>query len=163
MMRRLFLAVAVTLLAAPSSRAQEPPPRIPWYVLDVHGTIPQFPSNANLAASRDMQLGELPGVGVGLQAALHFYPLRWRQITFGIGGEVTANRSRSQPLAATSLRGAEEKFLSASPQLSFNFGSGNGWSYLSGGVGLSQWSLIPDGRDEPFPGDTDRLKTLNYG
>ena len=55
-----------------------------------------------------------------------------------------------------------EKFLSASPQLSFNFGGPNGWSYISGGVGLSQWSIVPDGAEPQAP-DLERLRTLNYG
>jgi hypothetical protein len=165
-MTRIVFAIALLTGATVSAvQAQEPPPRIPWYVLDFHATVPSFPSDPILADSRGMSLAELPGAGLGLQAGLHFYPLRWRAITFGIGGEVTGNRSRQTPPATstTQLRGAEEKFLSASPQLSFNFGSGHGWSYLSGGIGVSQWSLIPDGRDEPFPGDTERLKTINYG
>jgi hypothetical protein len=28
---------------------------------------------------------------------------------------------------------------------------------------VSQWSLVPAGRDELFPSDTERLKTINYG
>lgn len=144
--------------------AQEPPPRIPYFVLDVHGTVPRFPSTVNLAESRNLTLAELPGSGLGAQIGLHLYPLRWRAITFGIGAEVAGSRSRFTPPenATVTLRSTEEKFLTAAPQLSFNFGNGHGWSYLSGGIGLSQWSLIPEGR-EPFPGDTDRLKTINYG
>jgi hypothetical protein len=79
---------------------------------------------------------------------------------------VTANRSRQTPdasaVAAGQLRPSEERFLSAAPQLSFNFGTGHGWSYLSGGIGLSQWSVVPDGV-EPLDADVARLKTVNYG
>lgn len=145
-------------------RAQEPPPRIPIVAIDLHATVPRFPSDPTLAASRSMTVAELPGAGLGLHGAITLYPIRWRAVTFGIGGEVTANRSRHQPPTGNpALRGAEEKFLAAAPQLSFNFGSGRGWSYLSGGIGLSQWSLIPDDRADPFPSDTERLKTINYG
>jgi hypothetical protein len=159
-----LIAVLLFALVAASVSAQEPPPRIPFVAVDLHGTVPRFPSDPTLAASRNMVLAELPGPGLGVQVGLHFYPVRWRMVTFGIGGEVTANRSRHDASAENAnLRGAEEKFLSAAPQLSFNFGSGHGWSYLSGGIGLSQWSLIPDDRVEPLPGDTERLKTINYG
>ena len=163
MTNRIAILVALFAFHPLAASAQDPPPRIPWFVLDVRGSIPRFPSAAPLAESRGMTTAELPHAGLGLQAGLHLYPLRWRAITFGIGGEVTGNRARSQ-VAATSagLRSAEEKFLSAAPQLSFNFGNGNGWSYLSGGIGLSQWSLIPAAQ-EPFPSDTERLKTINYG
>ena len=52
--------------------------------------------------------------------------------------------------------------MSAAPQLSFNFGTGHGWSYLSGGIGRSTWSIVPDGRD-PLNADRERLETINYG
>lgn len=162
---RTVATLALLLACAGPVCAQEPPPRIPFYVFDVHGTVPRFPSNEAIADSRGMQLAELPGTGVGVQAALHLYPLRWRAITFGIGGEVTANRSTFQPpdTNPSGLKGSTEKFLSAAPQLSFNFGTGHGWSYLSGGIGVSQWSIIPNDRADPFPSDTARLKTINYG
>jgi hypothetical protein len=163
--RTIALAASIVLAAPGLARAQEPPPRIPWFVVDLHGTVPLFPSSDELLAdSRGLRsLAELPGPGLGLQVGLHVYPLRWRAITFGIGGEITANRSRqTPPEGAENLRPSEEKFLSAGPQLSFNFGSGTGWSYLSGGIGLSQWSLVPEGQ-EPLDSDSDRLKTINYG
>ena len=163
--RSLPLVVLFAIGLCPAvALGQEPPPRIPLFALDLHGTIPRFPSNPTLAASRSMTLAELPGAGLGLHGVVTIYPIRWRAVTFGIGGEVAATRSRqSAPASNPDLRGAEEKFLSAAPQLSLNFGSGRGWSYLSGGIGVSQWSLIPDGRVDPFPGDTERLKTINYG
>jgi len=167
-MRLRSFRVLTALLALGAVRpalAQEPPPRIPWFTVDLHGTIPRFPTNdEQLAGSRGLSsLAELPGTGLGVQLGLHVYPLRWRAITFGIGGEVTANRSRQvPPEGSEGLRASEEKFLSAGSQLSFNFGTGAGWSYISGGIGLSQWSLVPEGQ-EPFPSDSERLKTVNYG
>jgi hypothetical protein len=164
MSRRCALICAVLLPLSSAVSAQEPPPRIPIVAIDLHATVPRFPSNPALAASRSMTLAELPGAGLGLQGIVTLYPIRWRAVTFGIGGEVTANRSRqAAPAGNPGVRGAEEKFLSAAPQLSFNFGSGHGWSYLSGGIGVAQWSLIPDDRADPLPSDSERLKTINYG
>ena len=163
-----FLILLFIVAAAVPSGAQEPPPRIPLYVIDVHATLPRFPIEQALVDSRGLDsLAELPGAGLGVQVGAHVYPVRWRFVTFGIGGEVSVNRASVQPPqppdSSAVLQNTEEKFLSASPQLSFNFGSGHGWSYISGGLGVSQWSLIPEGRDEPFPSDTELLKTLNYG
>ena len=159
-----FAITFIVLSGGAPVLAQEAPPRIPLVAFDAHVTFPNFPVEQALADSRDMTLAELPGHGFGLHAAVTFYPLKWKAITFGIGGEITANRASQTPAEGTTgVRGAEEKFLSAAPQISFNFGSGKGWSYLSGGLGRSQWSVIPDGRDEPFPSDTEGLKTLNYG
>jgi hypothetical protein len=163
-----LLTLLLIVAAAAPSGAQEPPPRIPLYVIDVHATFARFPIEQALVDSRGLDsLAELPGAGLGVQIGAHLYPVRWRFVTFGIGGEVSLNRASAQPPqppdSSTVLQNTEEKFLSASPQLSFNFGSGHGWSYISGGLGVSQWSLIPEGRDEPFPSDTERLTTLNYG
>jgi hypothetical protein len=60
------------------------------------------------------------------------------------------------------VRPATETFKTFAPQLSLNFGTGHGWSYLSGGIGASIWSIVPDGQ-EPRPVDTDRIRTVNYG
>ncbi len=161
---RCFLVLLYLFIAIPAAHAQDPPPRIPLFVADVHGTFARFPHSLAVADSRNLTLAELPRPGLGLQIGVHLYPLRWRAITFGIGGEVAGSRSRFTPPEASpvTLNSSTEKFLTAAPQLSFNFGSGHGWSYLSGGIGYSQWSLVPDGR-EPYPGDSERLKTINYG
>jgi hypothetical protein len=157
------LAIVALTFTAPCARAQDPPPKIGPFVIDLHGTMPRFPDDPNLAASRGMMLAELPGSGLGVQVAAHVYPLRWRAITLGIGGELTAGRARQTPLAGVAgLRPSEERFVSVAPQLSFNFGTGNGWSYISGGVGQAVWSIVPEGQ-EGFAPDSERLKTINYG
>jgi hypothetical protein len=163
---RAVLAFAAVVLGAPCAAAQAPPPRIPWFVFDVHGTFAKFPDTAAVATSRGLQMLELPGGSFGVDAGLHLYPLRWKAITFGIGAQVTAARSHQEPtaagVAALGLRPVTEKFVSGAPQISLNFGSAKGWSYLSGGVGLSQWSIVPDGA-ELLDADTERLRTVNYG
>jgi hypothetical protein len=155
--------VMLAILASRSARAQDPPPRIGPFVLDLHATVPRFPADPLLGDSRGLALAELPGSGLGVQAGIHAYPLRWRAITFGIGGEVTLGRARKTPPDGSQyLRATAERFASIAPQISFNFGTGNGWSYLSGGIGPSVWSLVPAGQDA-YPSDTERLKTINYG
>ena len=52
------------------------------------------------------------------------------------------------------------RFTAISPQLSFNFGDSDGWSYLSGGLGTSRMSVFVDDGDEP---EQRRAGTLNYG
>ena len=160
---RLVLVLA-TLAAASPVFAQEPPPKIGPYVVDLHLTVPRFPSDdANLALSRGMQLGELPGAGIGVQLGAHVYPLRWKVITFGIGGEVASAHASQTPLDPTSgLRASTETFKTLDGDLSFNFGTGNGWSYISGGLGQSTRSLVPAG-EAPLPSDSERLRTVHYG
>jgi hypothetical protein len=82
----------------------------------------------------------------------------------GIGGEaIVAHSSSTPPAGATvPLVAVEERLVSAAPQLSLNFGTGHGWSYLSGGVGKSVWALHETGL---LVGDADvePLQTVNYG
>src|SRR5438093_1935510 len=135
MRRAVLVGCVLWTLAAGTASAQEPPPRIGPIVLDLHGTIPRFPDeDPALAASRGLSVSELPGTGLGAQAGLHLYFFRWRAITFGIGGETVLARAKQTPPAASiGLRPVTEKFRSLGAQLSLNFGSGKGWSYLSGG------------------------------
>src|SRR5207245_1033903 len=165
-MRSRLAALLISMLIASArvANAQEPPPRIGPFVIDVHGTLPRFPNDdAALAASRGMSLAELPGAGVGLQIGLHVYPLRWKAITFGIGGELAVSRATQTPAEGVeNVRPSVEQFTSIAPQLSFNFGTGKGWSYISGGIGQSTWAVTPEGQ-EGFPPDSDRLRTINYG
>jgi hypothetical protein len=160
----ISLLLSIVLVGARPVRAQDPPPRIPWFAVDLHGSVPRFPSDdRELANSRGMDLAELPGRGLGVQVGAHLYPLRWRVITFGIGGELAASRARkTPPQSAPNLRAWEERYTSIAPQLSFNFGHGNGWSYLSGGIGQSTWAVVPVGA-ENSPQDAEKLKTINYG
>jgi hypothetical protein len=158
----LSILLVIVLLGAPPVRAQDPPPRIPWFVVDLHANLPGFPSDDQLLAdSRDMEVAELPGRGLGVQVSAHLYPLRWRAVTFGVGGELTASRASKSP-DLENLRPAKERYTSIAPQLSFNFGTGNGWSYLSGGLGQSTWAIVPEGQEND-PADSEKLKTINYG
>jgi hypothetical protein len=156
----------VLLPAAPRvALAQEPPPRIGPFVIEVHGTIPRFSKKPQLAESRGLELAELPGAGFGLHAGVHVYPLTWRFVTFGLGVDATAARAhqKPRPISATELgRAVTETFKHVAPELSFNFGNGNGWSYLSAGLGPALWSVVPDGTAKSGP-DVERLRTLNYG
>ena len=163
----LVCVVAGSMAGARAARAQDAPP-IPRYVVDFHATVPMFPNDLlPLADSRGvphLTLTELPGWGFGAQAGAHLYLFRWKALTVGVGGEVMVARATSTPpdSSLSTLRSVDERLVSASPQLSFNFGSGHGWSYLSAGIGRSQWSLHP--KSEPTgPADTEVLPTFNYG
>jgi hypothetical protein len=148
-----------------AARAQEPPPAIGPFVLDIRGTVPSFSSEAQLAESRGISPAQLPGRGLGVDAGIHLYVARWKAVTFGVGAQVTLGRARSGAQVISDqqvLAPVTEQFASFAPQLSFNFGTGDGWSYISGGVGQSQWSIVPQGR-EPLVPDVERLRTFNYG
>jgi hypothetical protein len=141
--------------------AQEPPP-IPLFVVDLHGTVLSFPDDPLLGLSRNVTQAELPGVGLGGDIAVHVYPFSVGPVTFGLGGRLMTSRARRNPPASTEMRQVTERFTYLGPQLSLNFGTGTGWSYLSGGIAGSKWSVVPEGTP-PLPPDEERLKTIDYG
>ena len=86
-------------------------------------------------------------------------------MTFGIGGQFSYTRGHIAPpdeIINPFQRPVTERFVTGGAQFSFNFGSGDGWSYLSGGIGRTVWQIMPDGA-EPLPQDEEQLKTINYG
>jgi hypothetical protein len=150
--------------AASPAHAQDPPPPIGPWVVDVHASIPSFPNDSQeLADSRSVSLGSLPGRGWGAQLGAHYYFFHWKALTVGVGGELMVARATSTPAeGSTGLVPMVERVVTASPQLSFNFGTGHGWSYLSGGIGRSVWALHETGL-EPSAADVEPLGTVNYG
>jgi hypothetical protein len=166
LMRRVALALvaAALLVACPPVYAQDPPPPLPRVVVDLQGLVPVFPNDAaQLAESRGLSVTELPGAGLGGRAGAHVYLIKYRGITLGVGGEVLIGRSSSAPAeGSTGLVPVAERLTAAASQVSFNFGSGQGWSYLSGGVGRTRWSVHPSGQAE-ISADTESLPTVNYG
>jgi len=159
------LLLALFAAIAPVA-AQDPTPKIGPFTIDLHGSIPRFPSdNQQLADSRGLLLQELPGRGLGLHASAQVYLLKWKAVTFGVGADFTVAQSHQDPPQITADyfgRAVTERFTHVAPELSFNFGDGDGWSYLSGGIGPSTWSVVPDGEPPQAP-DTERLQTINYG
>jgi hypothetical protein len=163
---QLAVASCLVLVVAPRlANAQETPPPVGPLVIDVHGVVPRLGTESDLGPSRGLLEQQLPGTGYGVDIAAHFYPYRWRSVTLGVGGRVLAARARSGISSsdlATDLPGVTETYLAAAPELSFNFGTGNGWSYISGGLGRARWSVVADGQ---ALADIDRelLRIVHYG
>ena len=124
-----------------------------------------FADTPELAASRGLSETELPGAGLGIDLGAHLYLFTWKAVTVGVGGQATLGRSTFSPPEANGVavgRAVTQTFKSIAPQLSLNFGNGDGWSYLSAGLGPAVRSIVPDGQ-EPTTADTARVRTLNYG
>ena len=104
---RVFAAALLTAfvsLARPAF-AQDPPPPIPWVVVDLHGSIARFHTDDQaLADSRGLNsLAELPGAGPGVQIGVHLYPLHTRVVTIGLGGLLLTGRLRPRSVPAGAL------------------------------------------------------------
>jgi hypothetical protein len=165
-LRTLFFLAAILACLAPRAAAQErEPDPIGRFVADVRFALPNFPDDAAIATALGVTEENLPGRGLGISAGLHFYPARLGRVTLGIGGELVMTRA-SRTLEPTTAGGpdgptVDARFSALSPQLSLNFGSRRGWSYISAGIGWGNFSVERDTAPvEPADG---RLRTLNYG
>src|ERR1700682_4111639 len=135
----LLVVAAICFDADRAADAQEPPPPISGFVVDLHGVVPKFGDDPQLAGSRGLTSGELPGPGTGFTVGGHVYLARIAAVTLGIGAELAVGRSHAASVPSadqTSSPGpVTERFTSIAPALSLNFGNGNGWSYPVFGIG----------------------------
>ena len=160
---RSFLVLLPVLLTAAPALAQPPEEPIGWYVADVRGSIVPFPRNEELAGARGLRAPDTPGAGLGFDIGAHVYPFRLWIVTFGIGASVHSSAASQAPAEFSPMPDGppiRKEFTAISPQLSFNFGNRDGWSYLSGGIGRSRLSLYAEGSGAP---EQRTANTLNYG
>jgi hypothetical protein len=156
------------LLSAGEAAAQEiPPEKLPIgrFVADARVALPKFKDDPAIAAGIGVTVPNLPTRALGLVVGAHWYPIRAGVVTFGLGGEMlVARRGRTIDTgtdAAPAETTVNSRFSALSPQISFNFGARDGWSYISGGIG---WSTFTAERaDAPLPDQESRSKTINYG
>ena len=170
-MARLMVIVILATLPAGTPRsasAQEvPPEKVPIgrYVLDARANFPKFKQDAGTADAIGATVLNLPTRAFGFVVGAHWYPVRLGIVTFGLGGEIVrAGRGRTLntgteavPLDVT----VNSRFSAFSPQVSFNFGARDGWSYISGGIGSSTFTA--ERQDRPLPDRESGSKTINYG
>jgi hypothetical protein len=165
----LLVLIATFTIAGPlAALAQETQPEdlpIGRYVADVRFSFPKFKQDPNVATSIGVATENLPTRGLGLVVGAHWYPLRLGIVTFGVGGEVSkASRGRTTNTGTDTEPvevGVNTRFSAVSPQISFNFGARDGWSYISGGIGWSTFTT--ENVDHPLPDPESSTKTINYG
>lgn len=167
----ILLCLPILLLASVSDGPAQDAGPIGPFVVDARGSLARYGQNAELAAERRFPTSQLPGSGLGLDVGGHIYLFRWRAITFGVGASFHTSAGQKAPPADEKPMPAPARpllkkptvrttFTAFSPQLSFNFGDGDGWSYLSGGMGPSRLAAF-DVEGERRPQRWAR--TFNYG
>ena len=150
------------MTAVTPSAAQDPGPIGP-FVVDVRGAFVSVGQDAELASNRGLGPAQLAASGLGVDIGGHVYLFRWRSITFGLGASAlftSPSRSPGEDDPDPNGPTVQTRFTALSPQLSFSFGDGDGWSYVSGGLGTSRMSVFVNTGDEP---EQRRAGTLNYG
>lgn len=153
------------LLGMPALADAQPRQPIGPYIVDLRGALARFKQDGAIAATVDVPAASLPTRGLGLALGAHLYPLRRGNVTLGIGGELLLARdSRTgeppDPPSTVAPPTVTASLSAISPHLSLNFGHGEGWSYLSGGLGLGR---LTTERDDVTAADAGRTRTLHYG
>ena len=167
MLRSLVVCGALVVLVGTSAAAQTGSERIPLVAADVRVPIARFKADPAVATNVGVAADDLPTRGLGFVAGAHIYPVRTRRITFGLGVEMLRTRARRtrEPTTAGGQAGPTvETHLSAfSPQLSFNFGHRDGWSYISGGLGSATLATEAPLTTGVVEAGASGRKTINYG
>jgi hypothetical protein len=101
----------------------------PIFVLDLRGATSAIPTSIGLYPNVP-DGGSVPSRGFGFDAGGHVYVFNLGPARLGLGINVIGVRGTAVDATAT--------FSLIAPQLSFNFGSSDGWSYLSLGAGTAR-------------------------
>lgn len=161
-LRTRFAATCLLLAITPLGAAAQPEEPIGGFVVDLRGSVAPYGQNEELATLRGLDPFATPSIGFGLETGAHAYVYRWRVITFGVGASFHTSRGSRGPETLTAEGPLlQTTFTAVSPQVSFNFGGRDGWSYLSGGMGTSRVSLHAADDTDRLP--ARRASTLNYG
>jgi hypothetical protein len=162
---RIFIFITAALASATGMAAAQDPEPIARFAADARVALPNFPGDGSIATALGVTEENLPGRGLGVSLGVHVYPARLGRVALGIGGElVVARSSRTlEPATAGGTPGptVDGRFSALSPQISLNFGSGRGWSYLSAGIGWGAFTVEREAA--PVQSPDGRLRTINYG
>ena len=147
--------------AQPMSATSTPPGP---FALDVRVAMPSFNTGSTLADPLDLRTDQLPSRGLGLLFGAHVYPLRGKRMSLGLGADIVRTSGSKAPdpeddTAATDPT-IETKFSAFVPQVSLNFGTSRGWSYIGGGYA---WTRRSTGDVDAEVAEGTRLMGLHYG
>ena len=132
----LFLAIVSAHDAAAQSLNPGPPGP---FVFDGRGVVSGIPGIEAFVPPEVTQ-ATIPSRGFGGSIGGHVYAIQLGPGRFGIGVDLTFVRGTSTEVQTT--------LLTVDPQLSYNFGTADGWSYLSAGVGAARVKSEPSGISE---------------
>jgi hypothetical protein len=127
------------------------------YVVDVHAGLGALPGSAVLFPPLPSGT-TIPAAGLAVNAGGHVYLISIGPARIGIGASVVRASGRtSPPQAAGTTAGTtagtaagttsgllparpdvETRITAVAPQLSLNFGTSDGWSYISAGIGRAK-------------------------
>jgi hypothetical protein len=124
-----WLGLAGVLLGSRAwAQSLTPGPPGPIFVVDVRGSTTGIPTGIGLYPTVP-DGGSVPSRGFGYDVGAHVYLFTLGPARLGLGANVIGVRGTAVDATAT--------MRIVAPQLSFNFGTSDGWSYLSFGAGTA--------------------------
>jgi hypothetical protein len=169
----IVLAIAVLTPAASSAQVSAPGP----YVIDLRGAMSGAPGSASFYPPVPTAI-RVPQRAFGFGAGAHLYAFRIGAARLGFGVDLMRTRGTARTdasevdttsttdVAPTGTFNAAMTVMTIAPQLSFNFGTREGWSYLSAGYGTSTTHAevnIPASFGEESGSRDRRTSALNFG
>ena len=149
-----WIAAALLLLAAAPAAAQSREPVGP-FVVDLRGATSGVPNDTAFFPAGVTSDTIVPARGFGLDAGGHVYLFALGPARVGLGASYVRVRGTAEGITAT--------VSTVAPQLSFNFGSRDGWSYLSAGAGRAWVRTTVDGAPVAASRDSGALTSINAG
>ena len=126
----VWLGLAGVLLGSRvDAQSFTPGPPGPIFVIDVRGATGGIPTSIGLYPTVP-EGGSVPSRGFGYDVGGHIYLFNLGPARIGLGVSVVGVRGTAMDATTT--------MNIVAPQLSFNFGSSDGWSYLSIGAGIAR-------------------------
>jgi hypothetical protein len=174
------LALAALTPVRVAAQAADRPGPFAADVRVVTGALPQDPSFFPPLPTAT----PIPTLSLGLDVGGHLYLFNIGPARLGLGANMLRAGGAASPPAPTSssrttppprptLPRVDTRVRMFTPQLSFNFGSARGWSYLSAGVGqitvrtvTSEFASGTSSTAPAIPGrtrETAALQTINFG
>ena len=156
--RRWCLAVALLVGASASTSAQRNVAAPPGpFVVDGRAALMGLPQDTGFYP-RLPDEALVPARGFGVDAGAHLYFGRFGPGQLGVGASVAQVRG-------TTPDGTELTMRLIAPQVSLNFGTRDGWSFLSGGVGIAKARGEFRGNDTVDAGgrSSDTMLAVNGG
>lgn len=179
-LRGLGVLVGAAFCPVAASAQTDAPPGP--YVVDVRAVLGSLPQDASFFPSAPSGT-PLPTGGLGFALGGHFYLFHVGPARLGLGVDLHRVGGGASPPAPTSSASGprprptipriDTRVRTFTPQLSFNFGSSRGWSYLSAGVGqiavrtaTSEFASGSGSTATTRPAqtrETAALQTINFG
>lgn len=147
--------VVLVLVLAPAAAAAQGEDPVAGYVLDLRGATSNLPAETAFFPGIPLET-IVPARGFGFDVGGHVYLFRLGPSRVGVGANYVRVRGTTMGIVANTS--------TVAPQLSFNFGTANGWSYLSAGLGRA-WvtTRFDDEESESVTAESGGLSAANYG